>query len=405
MSGRGTNRGPGFHEARRGRRAHGRFSWIVLLSAALVWPIGCQSGSSRRERLPEEPIAFVHWEGKAARKRGEAFANVGEMPPDPPDPRDPEGQQERSIRAYLEAQHSITLAAKVAKYTGYLTLLWPRTGEIERVEAAPANARPLAWNADHTRLLFVSTHREGRRQIYEYDLARKELSVLTTGPAEHPRADYLPAGMPTRGARKAGGPVAATDGPAPGASVPAGALVIQRTASQGLGRPIQTAHLATSSGRFLALLGEGVRASSLRLLPGAAGIVYEQVEIRERSDGPASFESFVAYQGAAPEDDEVRLARGREPTLTPGGDWIVFASPTSAGYRLRRMRPDGTSRVPMGELNPGGPDERMPSVSPDGSHVAFIQDTGGSRRLAIRRFDGKRGRVMFSKGWSEFPVW
>ena len=66
------------------------------------------------------------------------------------------------------------------------------------------------------------------------------------------------------------------------------------------------------------------------------------------------------------------------------------------------MRPDGTSKVPIG---PGGTEERMPTVSPDGEFIAFVQTSNGRRRLAVRRYDGKDERVLVSSGWSEFPVW
>ena len=93
---------------------------------------------------------------------------------------------------------------------------------------------------------------------------------------------------------------------------------------------------------------------------------------------------------------------GREPTLTPDGEWIVFASPSTAGYRLRRMRVNGTARV---AIHPGTDEERMPTVSPDGEFIAFIQVEDGKRHLAVRRFDGKAERVLLKEGWSEFPVW
>jgi Tol biopolymer transport system component len=96
------------------------------------------------------------------------------------------------------------------------------------------------------------------------------------------------------------------------------------------------------------------------------------------------------------------LLKGREPALTPDGKWIVFASRSTAGYRLRRMRLDGTSRVP---ISPGGTEERMPSVSPDGDFIVFVQGANGRRRLAVRRFDGKDERVLISSGWCEVPVW
>ena len=66
-------------------------------------------------------------------------------------------------------------------------LLWPQTGELTRVEAAPPGARPLAWSDDHNRLLFSSSHRGGREQLYEYQLETEVLRTVTRGSFEHPR--------------------------------------------------------------------------------------------------------------------------------------------------------------------------------------------------------------------------
>ena len=141
---------------------------------------------------------------------------------------------------------------------------------------------------------------------------------------------------------------------------------------------------------------------SLHFLAGQDRIVYEKVDVRPRSDGPAFYQSMVATLGLEPGATEQVLVRGREPTATPDGQWIVFASESSAGYRLRRMRVDGTSRV---AIRPGASEERMPSVSPDGEFVAFVQLVNGRRRLAVRRFDGTQERMLLKEGWSEFPVW
>lgn len=360
---------------------HRRLWMIGLLGLLAMVPLipGCESRRVQIDRIPDEPIALLHWKRRAANNRGQAFENASELPPLPPDPRDPVGAEERSIRAHLEAMESQMLAAKLSKDPGRLVLYWPRTGEIEPVEAAPLNARPLAWSPDHKRLLFVSAHREDRRQLYEYHLERKDLSVLTVGPDEHTRADY------DRNGR----------------------LVIQRTeTTRAPGAAArQTAHLATAGGRLGPPIGENIRAGTLRLMPAGDRIVYEQVKSRRRSHGPTVFESFIATRSTLDGGMEQILARGREPALTPDGSWIVFASPSSAGYRLRRMRPDGTSRVAMSPLNPGGGEERMPSVSPDGEYVAFIEETERTRRLAVRRFDGKQARLLTASGWSEFPVW
>lgn len=336
---------------------------------------GCQTSGVGENTLPAEPIALLYWEDKPAKFRAEAFGNEAERPGAPPDRDDPQGAQAREIRAYLRAEKSTALAQMLSKHPGRLMLYWPRTGTLERVEAAPRNARPLAWSADRKRLLFASSHRGDREQLYEYHLDRRDLSPVTFGPEEHVVGAY--------DAR--------------------GSLAIHQLEGSGrFGKPRESVYLASAGGRFEREIARDVPPGTLRFMPDGDAIVYEQVRARQRSTGPTVFESSVAIRGLAEGAEERVLLRGREPVLAPDGQWIVFASQSSAGYRLRRMRPDGTSRVPIG---PGGSEERMPAVSPDGKYIAFIQDVGGSRRLALRRFDGKDGEVLLRSGWSEFPVW
>jgi Tol biopolymer transport system component len=351
------------------------------LLALVVLAAGCASRRIEVEELPEEPIAFLHWEDKAAKSRADAFKAVSELPDPPKNKIDPEGAEEREMHAYLRAEHSSILAAKLSKHPGRLMLLWPRSGEVERVDAAPVNSRPLAWSKDHKRLLFVSSHRDARQQLYEYDFESKHLSPLTSGLIEHVRGDYDREGR----------------------------LAIQRMKrSQRGGSSDQSVHLASPGGQFGREVARGVQPGTLRLSPNGDRIVYEQVRARPRRDGATTFDSFIAAQSFEDGAEEQILVRGREPSLTPDGEWIVFASPSSAGYRLRRMRPDGSSRVPISSGrsdSPGGTDERMPTVSPEGTYVAFILDGGNSRRLYVRRFDGKKDRALLTSGWSEFPVW
>lgn len=338
---------------------------------------GCASTRLRIESLPDVPIALMYWEDKAAQKRGEVFAKIGELPPLPPSKDDPEGQQTLELEAHLRAEEAVQIRAQLAKHPGRLMLYWPRTGKLERLEAAPPDARPLAWSSDHRRLLFASAHRGQMEQLYEYHLDRRDLRPVSHGPDEHSRGDYGGADELVR-------------------------LQVHRPAFGGpseytveLVRPGATEAEAETVAR-------GVPPGTLHLTPGADRIVYEQVVPRPRRDGPTSYESFIATRPTREGGEESILLAGREPTLSPDGEWIVFASSSSAGYRLRRMRLDGTARV---AINPGTQEERMPTVSPDGEFIAFIRFENGKRRLAIRRFDGRAERVVLSDGWSEFPVW
>ena len=363
----------------------------MLAATLLVWVFcgGCGKRASRQENLPEQPIAILHWADKAAKNRATAFEKAGEIPPAPIHKQDPEGAQERAMRAHLNGERSVGLSARLASKPGRLMLYWPRTEKLERVEAAPPGARPLAWSTDHNRLLFVSAHRGGKNQIFEYDLLRKDLRQLTFGPHAHDRADYFRLDS-DRNAR---------DDP----SGAAAELIVQRSERRGRGgATYKSLHLLAANGTLGPEIAKGIPPGTIRSVLGGGAVVYEQIVVRPRSTGPAVLESWVARREQRSGDEEQLLLRGREPVLTPDGEWIVFASKSSAGYRLRRMRLDGTSRVPIG---PGGTEERMPTVSPDGKFVAFIRETPRSRRLSVRSFDGKDTRVILRAGWSEFPVW
>jgi hypothetical protein len=287
------------------------------------------------------------------------------------------------LRAYLRGDEAARMPDSMVDHPGRLMLYWPRTGNLERVDAAPLGAVPLAWSADRRRLLFASAHRGDREQLYEYSLDRKDLSPVTVGRYEHPRGDYAADEL----------------------------LLVQRLREhRSTGNAERTIHFTRPDGRLGPVLGRDVPSSMLRVGPGGDWVVYEQVRETEHPGQPSTRQSLIAWRSLRPGADgrsaasakETILAKGREPTLTPDGQWIVFASESSAGYRLRRMRIDGTAKIAIG---PGGTEERMPTVSPDGEFVAFIQQVDGQRKLAVRSFDGKKQRVLLPKGWSEFPVW
>jgi len=366
------NAGAGIGAGATRRRTLGRYAVAALIAAA---GFGCATSRISVETLPEEPIAFMYWEDKASQKRSEAFAKVGELPPLPPNKQDPEGQTELEIRAHLRAEEAVQLRGQLAKHPGRLMLYWPRTGKLERLEAAPPDARPLAWSRDHRRLLFASAHRGEKEQLYEYHLDRRDLRTLSIGPDEHPRGDY---GLGDARVR----------------------LRIHRPAPFGASET--SVELERGGDAAVEAIARDVPPGTLRLTPDAQRIVYEQVVPRPRRDGPTQYDSFIATRAVAPGSEEQILLAGREPTLSPDGEWVVFASSSTAGYRLRRMRLDGTARV---AINPGTLEERMPTVSPDGEFIAFVRFDNGKRRLAVRRFDGQAERVLLSDGWCEFPVW
>jgi hypothetical protein len=348
---------------------------LLILVTLGMFAFGCILPLSKPMALPEEPIAFMYWSGPGAKKRFTAFENAAELPPLPPSRSDPDRRQENEIRAHLRAEKSLSNHERLAEKPGRLMLFWPKTRELTKVAAAPLGSRPLAWSSDHKRLLFSSAHRGNREQLYEYHLDTKVLRRVTRGSAEHPRGTY-------------------------GAEDQIVVLRLKRDSN--LGASEQTVHFVGAGGRIGSPVARAVPPGTIRISPAGDRIFYEQVVSRRRSGGGSAHVSMIAMQEAGADGQEVLFLKGREPTLTPDGEWIVFASASSAGYRLRRMRSDGTARVP---ISPGGSEERMPSVSPDGQFVAFVQLVNGYRKLAVRRFDGRREKVLLSDGWAEFPVW
>ncbi len=354
-------------------RAATRISVAVVFLLAL--PLGCAFFAMAPEKLPTEPIAFVHWDAVDGRKRAGIFENAGNLPPVPPYKDLPPRERELDVRAYLRGEESLLLQDRLARYPGRVKLYWPRTGTVEQIDAVPIGSLPLAWSNDRKRLLLASSHRGGREQLYEYHLERKDLSPVTFGSDEHPRGDYAGDGR----------------------------IAVQRIRRIGnAGESESSVHLSRVGGQLGSPIALGVHAGTLRITQDAQWLVYEQIRPRPRRDEKGAYDSTIATRRIGEGTEEQLLSKGREPTLSPDGQWIVFASASSAGYRLRRMRLDGTSRV---SISPGGTEERMPSVSPDGEYVVFVQRINGRRILTLRRFDGKAEKRAVSEGWSEFPVW
>ncbi|MDX1390521.1 MAG: hypothetical protein R3344_15135, partial [Acidobacteriota bacterium] len=97
------------------------------------------------------------------------------------------------------------------------------------------------------------------------------------------------------------------------------------------------------------------------------------------------------------------IARGREPSFSPDGEWIVYSRAVGNTPSLWRIRRDGTGRTRLGRGS--GADEYGPAVSPDGSLVVYESVSNGRYRLFVRRFDGSGDRVLFADGDGTHAVW
>ena len=335
---------------------------------ALVALSGCASGGVPLEEVSDVPIALVYWDSSAARQRvelmeelsGRGVGNAPRMGMANVD----------DVAQFVGGRDGSSAAEKLARFPGRIMLLNPRTLEKTRFLAAPPNARPLAWSKDHKRLLFNSDHLDGGlSQIYEYDLETRELRKLTGGPAHHLEGDYGPEGE-----------VMVTwiepDGPKPNAGM----------------------DIRSASGGDSKVVMKGEYPEGPRWSPGENLILYGQADVR----GGTRDQSLIVVRGSEPGAAVDPLVRGRDAIFSPDGEWIVFSSQGPRGWRLQRMRPDGSARKALGGSTLSA---RWPAVSPDGKHVAYISNQDGLDRLYVRRMDGSGDRILLEEGAVAFPVW
>ena len=237
---------------------------------------------------------------------------------------------------------------------------------LEGVDFAARGSWPLEWSADHARLLFAATSRE-RYQLFEWIAASGEVRQLTSGARHHQDGCYGPGG--------AFAYVEAVTGPGRASS---SRIWIQRPGEPA--RPV-TSGPADAQPSWSP---DGMRLVYAASDPGAGSVL--------RWVDPASGEGGT-------------LARGRTPVFTRDGQWIVFSARTTRGWKLWRMRPDGSAKRSFGK---SAFQEEDPSVSPDGRFVVFAakkQETSPTSRLFVRPLDGSADRHLELSGSGLLPVW
>jgi len=238
-------------------------------------------------------------------------------------------------------------------------------GRLERVEFAPRGARPLEWSPDHRRLLFSALSGD-RLQLFEWLAETGEVRQLTRGES-HPDGCYGPDG----------------------------ALAYAESVRARNGR-ITSRIWIRLPGERARPVTEGPADLQPTWSPDGRRLVYAA---RDRSRGemlrwvdPASGEGGV-------------LTRGRSPVFAPDGEWIVYSARTAAGWKLWRMRPDGSARRSFGA---SAFHENDPAVSPDGRFVVFAgtkQERSATSRLFVRPLDGTADRQLELSGTGMLPVW
>ena len=334
---------------------------ILVCLLAIAFLPGCGTVGLSLDELPTAPIAVTYWEGEDARRRAEILQEQKQV-----------RQRKRGV-AHMDAiRRFLGVAAeagRLARYPGRLALVDPITREVTPITGAPRGSLPLAWTVDHDRLLFLSNHKR-RIQVYEYSLATEVVRTITYGESPHLFADY------GKGEQ----------------------LALLQVVSEGK-RQFERVFVTDATGNSPRLLFQNRNAEVVRLSPDGETLVYVRTSPSKasRSRHPSA---LVALNLATGEERE--LGPGREPSFSPNGDWIVYSAPSRDGWRLRRMRADGSARSPIAA---GIRDEKMPSVSPDGRFVVYVRESTGLDRLFVRRMDGTGDRILLDEGAVFAPVW
>jgi Tol biopolymer transport system component len=326
---------------------------VVLLGLLAV---GCAARSTvRLSELPAASLALVYRTPDEARQRAERL---------------------RELRTGREARRGIAHIADLERLLGRtdagstgegrLALLDPRRGEATPLPELPRGAMPLAWSADRQGLLF-SAPAHGRRQLFELHVPSRELRPLTHGPRRHPMGCYF-----------ADGRLAVVE-------------AIQK--AEGLEMRIWVTREGGGAPRRLT---EG----PLDVFPACSPDGRLVAFTKHRRDRP---ERIVVVDLRSREAKEI--ATGTHSAFTPSGEWIVYSARTRRGFRLWRVRPDGSGRAPIGARWGHEGDEATPTVSPDGRFVVYVLKEEDRDRLRLRRMDGEGDRPLLEHGDGTVPVW
>lgn len=335
-----------------------RAAVACVAAAALA---GCAKPLPDAE-LPETPIAFVHWTLAQGRDRAE---RMGAAPADPT--LGTEGVMDlnrmEDLFDRLRGVPRMPLALQ-----GRLAFYHPRTRSIEILDAFVPGAVPCGFSADHDRLL-VATRRRGVPRLFQYSLERRDVAPAVSSRGLQLDGSYGPDG---------------------------------RIAFAGSERVTERLRLSVwvteEGGAAPRRLTAGPHDSRVAWSPDGETLLVQ-------SPGRGDREIIRAFDMRSSEPVPRLIARGREATFSPLGDWVVYSREVDDGWRLWRMRPDGTGKTALGHRPQGEADERHPTVSPDGRYVVYVAEREGRQRIRIRGMDGSGDRLLIEDADGTQPVW
>lgn len=340
--------------------------WALALGLVVAC-LGCRTTALPVEELPATPIAFRFRTIDEAERLAEARAR-SEKGPGSSRP----GEQRAVVDLNALGERMGVAAGageRLAATLGKVALYHPRSETLEVVEWAPRGTRPLAWSPDRKKLLFLMVQR-GTTGIFEYDLETELLVPVVSSQRRHLAASYGPDGT----------------------------IVFSRVDPvdrQGRGG-IRLHLLDVATGRSRPLT-QGPTDSKPVVPAKGRFVVFEQRDAQGRS-------RIARLDLRDPAAEPQVLAMGQDPSVTPDGEWVVYAAPLRGDLRLWRMRPDGSAKQGIGP-HLTGVMESDPHVSPDGRFVVFVSRELDRLRLLVRPLAGGPTWPLITEGEGLEPVW
>ncbi len=347
--------------------SRGRIVGFALL--CVVLGAGCAGPRYGYEDLPERPIAIVY---RTLAESDQVFDQVLKNEELLERQRTLRGRRKSVIeRSTLDGDDIASVLGigsreeRIAATLGRIALVAPRTGEVTPVDWAPRGARPTAWSEDGTRLLYLSLRRK-KPHVYERDFATGDVRQISHDDQAYVDASYCGPGGIVMAARGSSGRVD---------------LLLRRD-GEGTARRLTEVPFAYAPA----------------CLPDGSKVIFETL------DDAGAF-ALASLDLTTPDAEPVVLTRGSHPAVTPDGEWVVYSVKRRSGFKLWRMRTDGSGRHPLGR---SGNWEHAPDVSPDGRFVLFYS-TKGKRQvrqeLWIRPLDGDDDRPVRVRGDALHPTW
>jgi len=340
---------------------------LAILSLALTGSLAL-GGCARPlppEALPDAPLAFVHRTLDRGRDRADRLKELrGESKPTE------EGVARLDELSGLFDGRRGAGDGGAPDLQGRPAFYHPRTGEIETIEAFLPGAFPCDWSPDRQRLLVASRQR-GAPRLFAWSLERRDLArpVLAEPGTGQLGGSYGPDGRIAW--------VEARRGP----------------------RGITTSVWVTGAdGAEPRQVTPGPVDGNVRWSPAGGLLLYE-------SPGPDGRRLIRALDIDDPLAEPRVVARGREARFSPDGQQVVYSRERSGGWRLWRMRPDGSGKTALGHAVQGSADERHPTVSPDGRYVAYVAERDDRQQIRIRAMDGTGDRLLIEDADGTLPVW